>query len=354
MLKKILAMILSMLAVLSLCACAAKQENPVTNASGNKTPTTEPTTEKPAEEPTMDWTKKDSLKILVLGHSLMVDSGHMLALIAATEGMEDLTVGTLYYSGCPLYRHVEFLSKDEPAYSLYMSSTKTPNQPPEVMDNVTMGQALRYQDWDIIIMQGGTFELAKEETFTNGHIQTIQNYVNDNKLKQEAIFAWHMPWAFATERELQEKYTAGGNPYISGYEAYNNDRVALYKAFAANVEKYIITDDTFKFLVPSGTAIENAMSSYLTEFDLLRDYAHASDLGRVIASYTWYCKLAGVEELTELKFTTIPKNFFRSTQGTMDRELTEIEQKIIIESVNNALKNPLQVTQSQYTAAPTE
>ena len=30
------------------------------------------------------------------------------------------------------------------------------------------------------------------------------------------------------------------------------------------------------------------------------------------------------------------------------------EQKIIIESVNNALKNPTQQTQSQYTTAPTE
>ena len=61
-----------------------------------------------------------------------------------------------------------------------------------------------------------------------------------------------------------------------------------------------------------------------------------------------------MEELTELKFTTIPKNFFRSTTSPVDYNLTEMEQKIVIESVNNALKNPLQITQSQYTEAPTE
>ena len=340
MLKRIFSCILVSLMVLGMCACGGNADTPETTA--------EPT----VEATTMDWTKLDSLKVLVLGHSLMVDSGHMLALIAATEGVENFTLGTLYYSGCPLYRHVEFLTNDSPAYSLYLSSTDNPKQPPEVMNDVTMGQALRHLDWDVIVMMGGTFELAKDETFTKGDIQKIQSYVNENKYKKDAIFAWHMPWAFATEPELQAKYTAGGNPYIKGYASYNNDRVELYKAFAAMVEKHIMTDDTFQFLVPSGTAIENAMSSYMDEFDLLRDYGHASDLGRVISSYTWYCKLFGVEELTELKFTTIPKNFFRSKTDPVDYQLTEMEQKIVIESVNNALKNPLQITQSQYTTAP--
>jgi len=342
MLKRTLALILAAVTVLSLCACGGNAETPET--------TEEPT----VEATTMDWTKKDSLKVLVLGHSLMVDAGHMLALIAATEGMQNFTLGTLYYSGCPLYRHVEFLTNDTPAYTLYVSSTNDPKQPPEQMKEVTMQQALRHLDWDIVVMQGGTFELAAEDTFKVGHIKTIQDYVKENAYKKDCIFAWHMPWAFATESELQNKYTAGGNPYITGYAPYGNDRLALYNAFCDNVEKYILTDDSFKFLVPSGTAIENAMSSYLTEFDLLRDYAHASDLGRVIASYTWYCKLAGIEELTELKFTTIPKNFFKSLTGPVDYQLTEMEQKIIIESVNNALKNPLQQTQSQYTEAPAE
>ena len=34
--------------------------------------------------------------------------------------------------------------------------------------------------------------------------------------------------------------------------------------------------------------------------------------------------------------------------------MTDAEKAIILESVNNALANPLQMTQSQYTTAPTE
>ena len=106
------------------------------------------------------------------------------------------------------------------------------------------------------------------------------------------------------------------------------------------------------YLIPSCTAIENALTSYLEEVDLHRDYVHMSDLGRVITSYLWYCTLAGIDQLEEVKLDAIPVAFFKSTKGTTDRVLTDLEKAIIVESVNNALANPLQVTQSQYTVAP--
>ena len=77
-----------------------------------------------------------------------------------------------------------------------------------------------------------------------------------------------------------------------------------------------------------------------------------TDLGRVITSYTWYCTLAGIDRLEEVKLDVIPKAFFKSTTGSTDRVLTDMEKAIILESVNNALQNPLQVTPSQYTVAP--
>ena len=166
--KKLIAMLLALAMVLSLAACGETPNAPET------------TTEAATEPTTMDWIKKDSLKILTLGHSLAVDCGHMLALIAATEGYEHMKVATLYYSGCPLYKHVEFLTKDEPAYNLYLSSTDKPNIAPETTDGVTMKYALNYEYWDIIVMMGGVFEVARSVTYTNGDIQTIQNYVKDH------------------------------------------------------------------------------------------------------------------------------------------------------------------------------
>lgn len=337
-LKRFLCLVLAFVMVLPVLAGCSKKEETPSN-------TEKPVSTEPAEEAKV-------LKILTLGHSLAVDTGHMLALVADAEGFDNLLVGTLYYSGCPLNKHVKYLTDDEPAYNLYLSSTETPTAVPTITDAVTMKYALTYEYWDIIIMQGGVFEVAKSETYTNGDIQTIQKYVDEHKLNPLARLAWHMPWVFPVDRDLQ--LTKDNDSYHQNYEAYDHDRSKLYGAMTKCVGDHIMTDETFDFLIPSGTAIENALSSYLEEKDLHRDYAHASDLGMVIGSYVWYCKLAGVEKLEEIKLDVVPKQFFKSEPKLQDWVLTDMEKAIILESVNNALANPLQMTQSQYTQAPVQ
>ncbi len=293
------------------------------------------------------------LKVLTLGHSLAVDSGHMLNMIAATEGYDQpMEVATLYYSGCPLWKHVNFIKQNSAVYYLYLSSTTTPDAPPTITKGVTMEYGLEYDDWDIIIMQGGVFEIAHDATYTDGNIQFIQNYVNQHKTNPDAVFGWHMAWACPTDNELRDIYTSDKSFYTS-YEVFDHDRRKMHAAVADCVGRNIVTDDSFIYLIPAGTAVENAVSSYLTEKDLYRDYVHVNDLGRVISSYTWYCTLAGIDHLDEIKLDAIPKAFLFSTADkTQDRVLTDMEKAIILESVNNALANPLQKTQSQYTVAP--
>ena len=306
--------------------------------------------------------KAKKIKVLTIGHSLAVNATQMLARIAALEGYPEMEVGTLYYSGCPLARHVKYLQEDANEYWLFTSNTEDVSNPPQKIKNVTMKYGIQYTDWDIIILQGGVFEIGKDETYTDGNIQTIQNYVNENKLNPNAVFGWHMPWPGATDINLVSTYSKADS-WTSKYAPYDNDRTKLYNAITKCVSKHILPDDSFQYFIPSGTAFENAMSSYLEEKDLHRDYAHATDYARLLTAYLWYCVLAGVEQLEDIKMTAIPKEYF--AVKTVPEELlaiktdiedyvvlTETEKAIIIEAVNNALKNPLQVTQSQYTQAP--
>lgn len=337
MLKRFLCGILSVFMILGMfTACGKQAEEPTT-----------PT--EPAQEAKV-------LKILTLGHSLTVDSCHMLNLVCATEGIgeyEEVKIGTLYYSGCQLWRHVQFLQNNSKEYNLYVSSSKTPDKIPEILQGFSMEDALRFDYWDIIIMQGGAWEIAESANFTNGNIQTIQKYVNENKLNPLATFAWHMPWAIPTDPELLAMYPKEPNSHKNNYAKYGNDRTVLYNAITKCVTDHIVPDETFTFIIPTGTTLQNAWTSYLTEKDIHRDYGHATDLCRVMAAYTWYCKLMGIEKLESIKLDAIPKRFFKSTVGTEDRVLTQAEKDLILECVNNALANPLQVTQSQYTQAPT-
>lgn len=339
-LKRFLALVLAVVMILPVFAGCA-------NSDGGNETGTKPAPTEPAEEAKV-------LKVLTLGHSLTVDSCHMLNLVANAEGYENLVIGTLYYSGCPLYKHVNYLTNDTPAYSLYISSTETPNVTPLITDEVTMKQALTYEYWDIIIMQAGVFEVAKSETYTNGDIQTIQNYVNEHKLNPLAKFAWHMPWVFPTDNDLRDTFPNEPNGYYKNYEQYGHNRTNLYNAMVKCVGDHIVTDDTFEFLIPSGTAVENLLSSYMEEKDLHRDYAHGTDFTCLVASYVYLCKLMGIEHLDEIKLDTVPRHFFRRENGKPDWVLTDHEKELMLEAINNALANPLQMTQSKFTEKPAQ
>ena len=339
--KKMLALCLcTVMALVLFAACGAAD-------TGKEPAATTPT--EPAAEAKV-------LKVLTLGHSLAVDTGYMLNLVCGTEGTgqyEEILIGTLYYSGCRLSQHVEFMTTNAPEYRLYISSSTTPDKPPVAMDSVTMLDALRYDYWDIIVMMGNPWEIDNETGFVGGNVQKIQEYVDENKTNPLAIYAWHMPWALPADETLLKMYPHEPNSHYNNYLAYNLDKSAHYEAQVDCVERFILTDETFEFVIPTGTTIQNAWSSYLEEADLHRDYAHASDYGRVMTSYTWYCMLLGIDQLTEIKLDAIPQAFLKSTEDkTQDRPLTEMEKAIILESVNNALKNPMEMTQSQYTEAP--
>ncbi len=341
--KRILALALSVLMILG-CFTAC--------GGGETQETTAPVATEDPEE-------AKALKVLTIGHSLSNDANYMLSMIAAAEGYENLTVGYLYYSGCPLNKHVQFMNSNSNSYILYTSSTATANTLPATIENVTMLDGITYDYWDIIILQGGVFEIAEDETYKSGAIQLIQKYVNEHKKNPNAIFAWNMAWAPPVDAELQATKTKDDpnavNSYVDGYKKFDGKRENMYAAVTKCVQDNIVPDETFAFVIPSATVFENALSSYFTEKDMHRDYVHATDLARVMVTYTWFCKLTGIEQLTEIKLDAIPRNFFNSikTLGT-DKVLTDNEKALILETVNNALKNPFQMTQSQYTEAPAD
>ncbi len=338
MLKKRISCILAALLLLGMLGgCSAAEP----------TPSTEPKETQSEEE-------KQVLKILTLGSSSTVDACHMLNLVAAKEGVEqELMVGTLYYSGCSLAQHIQFLTQNSNVYSLYVSSTSTPDAPPKIISDVTMMSALRYEPWDIIVIQPSGGEAVTDEAYTGDKIPTIKDYVNQNKLNPEAIFAYHGIAAGSTDPELTAKYPYSPNSYAINAEKYNYDRAAWYADRIDRVKRFVMTDEDYMYHFLTCTSVENAITSYLGEKGIKRDYTHLTDIGRLMAAYTWYCELYGVEQLDEIKVDAIPKAFLKSTADkSTDLVLTDAEKAVILEAVNNTIKNPLEITQSQYTQAP--
>jgi len=350
MLKKILALSLSaflLLGLLTACGVSSLTEPELFTFSTETETNAETKTDKEKE---FDEEKEAKvMKILTLGSSSSVDSNHMLNLVAHREGFDqDLVIGTLYYSGCKLSQHVQFLTKNSNVYSLYLSSTKTPNSPPKIEKNITMGEALRYDNWDIIFLQAGGSESMSDSAFTNGNITIIRKYVEANRRNPSAVYGWHAIGVSSTDPELIATYPYSPNPYATSAEKFNYDRNLMLTERTSRLERYIMSDPTYEYVIPSCTAIENAITSCLGQKGIKRDYTHLTDVGRLVASYFWYAKLSGIKQLDQIQLDAIPKAFLKSTTDkTQDRPLTDTEKAVILESVNNALKNPLEITQSQ-------
>ena len=176
--SRLIALCLSLLTVVGLfAACAA--ETPETTGSAQTDETTKPTEPQPTQNPE----EAKVMKILTLGHSLAVDSCHMLNLVSATEGIgqyEEIVIGTLYYSGCSLGQHVQFMLADDPVYNLYLSSTKTPDAPPTVKKSVTAKEAIVSDHWDIIVMQGKPSELTTGVAYSENGV--LGPWVQDKEL----------------------------------------------------------------------------------------------------------------------------------------------------------------------------
>ena len=300
-------------------------------------------------------------KLLVLGNSHGVDSTEMLAKVYEAENPgKQIVLGRIYHSGCRLDQHVDFLSGNKAQYIYYkanengewprhpMSQDAVEEDNGNIINGTTMYDALKDENWDAIVMLTGSSHCGRPETY-NSDLQTIQSYVK-SVLGYTPKFYWHMTWAYPENDVEGDAFTTVNTSNVF-QELYNNDQMYMYECIANAVKTKILPDKTFSGIIPAGTAIQNANSSYLDDPQLYRDYTHASDLGRLISAYTWYCTIEGVQ-LNQIKLTTVPRGVLKSyitAGGTGDMVLTETEAKIVAESVKNALKNPFTVTQSAYT-----
>ena len=122
----------------------------------------------------------------------------------------------------------------------------------------------------------------------------------------------------------------------------------MYNMICQTVQNKIVPNSTFHWLMPTGTAIQNAKSSFLIPEDLYRDYTHLNDYGRLLAGYVWFSCLEGVPVDT-FKLNYIPDALTKTYTQAGDIMLDTDMFTVLEESVRNAIDTPFAITQSQYT-----
>ena len=299
--KKLTILLLCICLVLGLCACGTASPEP-TAAPTEVMSTNPPTTVK-------------SVKILAIGNSFSVDAMQHLYTVLKAEGVEQIVLGNLYIGGCTLDKHSANAASGEKLYKYYKNTTGMWETYPTM---VSMQYGVQDEQWDIITMQQGSPKsgIAKEY---QPYLDSLIAFVNENKTNPDAKFYWHMTWAY----QADSTHAAFAN--------YGNDQHAMYMGIVNSVKEAVEPTQAFEKLLPVGTAIQNARTGFVGD-TLTRDGFHLSDLGRIIASYTWYAVIDG-QPLYDVNLDKV---------GT--QTLSDDHKKLIVDAVNAAIAEPYQIT----------
>ncbi len=268
------------------------------------------------------WDTDDDgiLEILAIGNSFSVDAMEYLWQIADDLGVEKIVLGNLYIGGCSLETHAANAKDDLGKYTYYHNDNGTWT----TTASAKISTALAERDWDFITLQQWSATSGVESSY-NEDLTYLIDYVKE---RSEAKLGWHMTWAYQQDSTHKE------------FPRYNNDQMTMYNAIVAAAQNKILPNGDLAFVIPAGTAVQNSRTSLLGDTTTRDGYHMSKDYGRYLLGLMWFKELTG-----------LPIDGITYAPSGVD----SLEMSIAIESVNNAYKTPLSVTNSSFTGeVPTE
>lgn len=310
--KKIISLLLSVLMLLSLCACSGESAVPTTEPTviSETAPTTEPV---PVN--TYYNTKWDgkTLKVLCIGNSFARNATKVLYQIAQAHGVEEIVLGILYIGGCSVETHWQNTQSGASVYQYYKNTIGLW----EMTESTNFLYGLQDEDWDVITITQGQGLYGVPKSY-DGCLEELIGYVNANKTNPEAQIAFHMTWAFPKDSTI-ERFTY-----------YANDQDVMFKCIVDTARDRILPTEGVDFLLPSGSVIQNARTAMGDVFSA-GDRFHLAALGEYVSGYVWFSYLTGqpIEKLLYIDDSV-------GTSATTHQQ--------ILDAVNGAFRDPFTVT----------
>ena len=215
---------------------------------------------------------QDTIRLLCIGNSFSWDAVEQELSPLCTAAKQPIVIGNLYYGGCSLQQHYNFLQADTAAYSFryIKDGIRTVTEP------YSLREALRLQQWDYISLQQASGDSGIDSTFEpylTALIDTVRKY------QPTAHLCWMMTWAYAAD---------SNHPH---FPRYNSNQTTMNEAILTCVQN-VLNHHPELILVPCGTAVQNARH-YLGDV-LCRDGYHLNlTYGRYTAACTWLEVLTG-------------------------------------------------------------
>ena len=273
----------------------------------------------------MEPDSDDTLSILMIGNSFSVDAIEYVPDMALSAGVKNIHIGSMFIPGCSLSMHATNAKANASKYHFYVNTGDGWNMPAidysSAPGDTSLLEAITSHGWDYICIQQVSHLSGKSETY-NDDLEYMIRYMNMYAPNSKLI--WHMTWAYQQDSTHSE------------FPNYNSDQTTMYNAILSTVQEKIVADKRFSFVIPCGTAVQNARSSLLGDTITSDGYHMKQPFGRYLTAMM-VVKALGVD-IDDVTFLPLG--------------MSAKQQKIAKESVNNAYDHPFEVTPSQYVEQP--
>ena len=219
-----------------------------------------------------------TVKVLMVGNSYAQDTMTYAHEIAKADGI-NMVCGVLYYGGCTIKQHVEFIKGNEAVYTYIKNGGTDRTQ-------ATFFDVLYDEDWDYVTIQTGKGEQGLKETFYP-YLPWLIALV-ENRLPSVEIGLFES-WA------VPKCYEGTGNSRLSHY---NDNSQQMYESIISTF-KDLKQENGVNFVVPSAEAFyrmdqTDICDNSVFETSFFRDStAHANEKGRYMLGLTMYKAITG-------------------------------------------------------------
>lgn len=216
-----------------------------------------------------DWENMETLKILSIGNSFALDGLKYISELIEASGIDsqNIQIYLVHKGSATLQLYAELSEADTLPSDLYFEQMYGVNE----MWEITSLADIIARDWDIVVLQQESSNASNYSTY-QPYLNQLVDFIKSTCLNKNVAIGWNLVWGVWP--------ITAEDPGISNWER----KVAA-------CQQMLKETDYFSFIVPSGTAVQNARALGIDNDGhcLTRDNWHLCyGAGRYAAACAWW------------------------------------------------------------------
>lgn len=207
-----------------------------------------------------------SLKILFIGSSFGVDTINYVGDIAHSYNFK-IVIGNLYVGASGIKDYITFYESDRKIsyYKWGVNAIAWEN------GTSTVKEALSDEAWDFVVIQNGAYQSADESTYwdqdekgniTNNYVSLFADIIDRCCLFSHPVICFNMTWAYSVYHTLSSSQ-GSKDKWLSFGINQKQRQLGMYTELCRLAQKVLQHCPKVKFVIPSGTAVQNARGTFL-------------------------------------------------------------------------------------------